>query len=186
MTVERDGRLLVLVDRDGVINEDSAEYIKSAAEWRPLPGSLEAIAKLTAAERAVVVISNQSGIGRGLFTVAALEKIHQTMVSAVRAAGGELAGIYYCPHRPEDNCDCRKPKPGLLARVERELRLAVEGAPFVGDKISDIEAARAARARPVLVRSGSGESTESQPGARGVPTFDDLKAAADAIISGRI
>jgi D-glycero-D-manno-heptose 1,7-bisphosphate phosphatase len=176
----------VLVDRDGVINADSTAYIKSAAEWHPLPGSLEAIAELTAAGRAVVVVSNQAGIGRGLFSAAALDEINGAMITAVRSAGGELSGIFYCPHRPEDACDCRKPKPGLLRRVERELGLAVAEAPFIGDKISDIEAARAANARPVLVRTGYGESTERLPAAQDVPTFDDLKAAADAIVSGRL
>jgi D-glycero-D-manno-heptose 1,7-bisphosphate phosphatase len=176
----------VLVDRDGVINADSAEYIKSAAEWRPLPGSLEAIAELTAADRAVVVVSNQAGVGRGLLTLAALAEIDAAMTAAVQAAGGMLCGIFYCPHRPEDDCDCRKPKPGLLTRVERELGLSVQRAPFIGDKLSDIEAARAANACPVLVRTGYGKATERLPAARGVPTFDDLKAAAEAIVSGRL
>jgi D-glycero-D-manno-heptose 1,7-bisphosphate phosphatase len=174
----------VLLDRDGVINEDSSEYIKSVAEWRAIPGSLQAIAELTAAGRAVVVLSNQSGVGRGLFSARTLDEIHDALRNAVRAAGGELAGIYYCPHRPEDGCDCRKPRPGLLYRVERELGLEVEGAPFIGDKVSDLEAARAAGARPVLVRSGYGRETERRPEARGVPVFDDLLGAARAVVGG--
>jgi D-glycero-D-manno-heptose 1,7-bisphosphate phosphatase len=186
VTGGREARLLVLVDRDGVINVDSADYIKSAAEWRPLPGSLEAIAELTAADRAVVVVSNQAGVGRGLFTSAALREIDAAMTAAIEGAGGKLSGIFYCLHRPEDGCDCRKPKPGLLTRVERELGLSVERAPFIGDKASDIEAAHAANARPVLVRTGYGNATERLPAARGVPTFDDLKAAAEAIINGRL
>src|SRR5512138_572861 len=125
-----------MVDRDGVINEDSDEYIKSVAEWRPIAGSLEAIAALTRGGYRVAVVTNQSGVGRGLFDEATLAAIHRHMRAAVRAAGGELAGIYYCPHSPSANCDCRKPRPGLFRQLENELGLAVHGAPYIGDKES--------------------------------------------------
>ena len=173
---------LVIVDRDGVINEDSDEFIKSVAEWHPIAGSLEAIADLTRAGWRVAVVTNQSGIGRGLLDEAALAAIHRHMHERVRAAGGELAGVYYCPHLPDAGCDCRKPRPGLLHRLERELKLGVRGAPFVGDRLSDIEAADSVGARPILVRTGTGRATEGQLGPRAVPVFDDLAAAARALV----
>jgi D-glycero-D-manno-heptose 1,7-bisphosphate phosphatase len=173
---------LVMVDRDGVINEDSTEFIKSVAEWRPIEGSLEAIAALTRAGWRVVVVTNQSGIGRGLYDEATLAKIHEHMHARVRAAGGELAGVYYCPHLPEDGCDCRKPRPGMFRAVERDLGVAVRGAPYIGDRISDIEAADNVGARPVLVRTGTGAATEALLGGRGVPVFDDLAAAARSLL----
>lgn len=147
-------RRLVLIDRDGVINRDSDQYIKRVAEWQPLPGSLEAIADLTQAGFAVVVITNQSGIGRGLFSRDALEEIHAKMRRAVEAAGGEIAGIYFCPHRPEDACECRKPKPALLLEAAADFGIALNDVAFIGDKPSDVEAALAAGARPVLVGTG--------------------------------
>lgn len=169
---------LVFLDRDGVINVDSTEYIKSAAEWVPLPGSLEAIAALTRAGFRVVVISNQSGIGRGLFTEAALEEIHAAMRAAVRAAGGELAGIYFCPHRPGDGCRCRKPAPGMLEDAAADFGVALDGVPFIGDKESDVGAALAVGARPVFVGSREGEVVPD-----GIERFPDLATAAAALIT---
>lgn len=173
---------LVMIDRDGVINEDSGEFIKSVAEWRPIKGSLEAIAALTRAGWRVAVVTNQSGIGRGLYDDATLGKIHEHMRERVRAAGGELAGIYYCPHLPEDGCECRKPRPGLFRALERELGVAVRGAPYIGDRISDIEAAEGVGAQPLLVRTGTGAATEALVVGRGVPVFDDLWAAARSLL----
>ena len=172
-----------MVDRDGVINEDSDEYIKSIGEWRPIAGSLEAIAALTGAGYRVAVVTNQSGVGRGLFDEPTLEAIHQHMRSAVRSAGGDLAGIYYCPHVPSAGCDCRKPRPGLFRRLERELGLSVRGAPYIGDKLSDVAAAEAVGAVPLLVRTGRGRSAEDGLSGRGVEVFDDLAAAARSILS---
>jgi len=172
-----------MVDRDGVINEDSDEYIKSVAEWRPITGSIEAIAALTGGGYRVVVVTNQSGVGRGLFHEATLETIHRHMLAAVHAAGGELSGIYYCPHTPEAGCDCRKPRPGLFKKLERDLGLSVRGAPYIGDKLSDVDAAEAAGARPVLVRTGRGAAAELEAAARGVAVFDDLAAAARSLLS---
>jgi D-glycero-D-manno-heptose 1,7-bisphosphate phosphatase len=173
---------LVMIDRDGVINEDSGEFIKSVPEWRPIEGSLEAIAALHRAGWRVAVVTNQSGIGRGLYDEAMLAAIHDHMRAQVRAAGGELAGVYYCPHLPDAGCECRKPRPGMFRALERELGVAVRGAPYIGDRLSDIEAAEAVGARPLLVRTGTGAATESLLGARTVPVFDDLLAAARALL----
>jgi D-glycero-D-manno-heptose 1,7-bisphosphate phosphatase len=176
---------LVVLDRDGVINEDSGEFIKSVAEWRPIPGSLEAIAALTRAGYRVAVVTNQSGVGRGLFSEETLGLIHAQMNAAVRDAGGRLAGVYYCPHHPDAGCDCRKPKTALLRRLERDLGVSLEGVPFVGDRISDVGAADAVGARAILVRTGTGEATARALGARSIEVFDDLAAAARAILAER-
>jgi D-glycero-D-manno-heptose 1,7-bisphosphate phosphatase len=175
----------VILDRDGVINADSDAYIKSVAEWLPLPGSLEAIAMLTAAGFAVAVATNQSGVGRGLFSRAELERIHDAMRAAVSAAGGQLAGIYVCPHRPSEGCDCRKPAPGLLRQIERDSGGSLRGVPFIGDKLSDITAARVVGARPILVQTGQGRATQAALGAAAVEIYPDLKAAALALVSER-
>ena len=173
---------LVMIDRDGVINEDSGEFIKSVEEWRPIAGSLEAIAALHRAGRRVAVVTNQSGVGRGLYDEATLGKIHEHMRERVRAAGGELAGVYYCPHLPEAGCDCRKPRPGMFRALERELGVSVRGAPYIGDRLSDVEAAEAVGARPMLVRTGTGAATEGLVAGRDVPVFDDLWAAARSLL----
>jgi D-glycero-D-manno-heptose 1,7-bisphosphate phosphatase len=131
----------------------------------------------------VAVVTNQSGIGRGLYDQAALAAIHCHMRERVRAAGGELAGIYYCPHLPEDGCECRKPRPGMFRALERELGLSVIGAPYIGDRLSDVEAADGVGARPMLVRTGTGSATERLLGARIVPVFDDLAAAARSLLN---
>jgi D-glycero-D-manno-heptose 1,7-bisphosphate phosphatase len=171
-----------MIDRDGVINEDSSEFIKSIDEWRPIDGSLEAIADLHRAGRSVAVVTNQSGIGRGLYDEQTLAAIHRHMRERVRAAGGELAGIYYCPHLPEDDCDCRKPRPGMFRALERELGMSVRGAPYIGDRLSDVAAAEAVGARPMLVRTGTGAMTETLLAAREVPVFDDLRAAVRSLL----
>lgn len=168
---------LVLLDRDGVINEDSDEYVKSPAEWRPIPGSLEAIARLCGAGFAVVVVSNQSGLARGLFDRAGLDAIHAEMQRQVAAAGGRLAGVFFCPHAPDAGCGCRKPAVGLLREVETALGVEVAGAPLVGDKPSDLELARNGGCQPILVRTGRGRETERSIGPD-VTVFDDLLAFA--------
>lgn len=168
---------LVLIDRDGVINRDSDEYIKRVEEWVPLPGSLEAIADLTRAGFTVAVITNQSGVGRGLFSEETLASIHAAMQAAVEAAGGKIAGVFYCPHGPDAGCDCRKPEPGLLLQAARRFGVALDGVAFIGDKQSDVEAALAAGARPVLVGSGA-----SAPDTATVERYRDLAAAAQVLI----
>ena len=177
---------IVVIDRDGVINEDSRDFIKSAAEWVALPGSLEAVAALTRAGVRVAVVTNQSGVGRGLLDLGTLAAIHSRMTAAVHAAGGELAGIYFCPHRPEDDCACRKPRPGMLRALERELGVSLANQPFIGDRMSDAEAAIAVGARPILVRTGSGAANEAAARVRGVPVFDDLREAVTVLLSERM
>ena len=169
---------LVFVDRDGVINRDSDAYIKSVDEWQALPGSLEAIAELTAAGFKVVVVTNQSGIGRKLFSEATLAEIHAAMTRAVEAAGGKIAGIYYCPHRPDEACECRKPKPKLLLDAAADFAVPIAETTFIGDKASDVGAAMAAGARPVLVgtRTASAEFPD-------VLRFTDLAAAVRHLIA---
>lgn len=176
-------RRVVCLDRDGVINEDSPEYIRNVDEWRPIDGSLEAIAALSVAGYRVFVVSNQSGIARGLFTPEALEAINARMLEAVEAAGGRLAGIYVCPHGPDDGCECRKPATGLLRRIEREHGVSLEDTPLIGDKWSDIAAARAVGARPILVRSGHGQATLDAHGGEIDECYHDLAAAVTALLA---
>ena len=173
----------VILDRDGVINEDSDNFIKSPEEWRPLPGSLEAIALLNRHGYEVVVITNQSGIARGLFDRATLEKIHDKMRSLVEKSGGKIAAIYICPHGPADHCACRKPKPGLLEQFAREQNVRLSNIPLIGDAQRDIEAALAVGARPILVRTGKGEKTLAAHPQLTIPVFKDLYDAAQSLLS---
>lgn len=182
--MSKETKQLVILDRDGVINEDSDEYIKSPEEWIPIPGSIEAMARLHQAGWTLVVATNQSGIGRGLYDEATLGRIHQRMLEEIRRAGGTLAGIVHCPHRPDEGCDCRKPGTGLLRRINTELGLAVENAWMVGDSLRDLQCARAGGCRPVLVRTGNGKVTLNAglpPELEAVPVFDDLRAFAGYI-----
>ena len=155
---------LIILDRDGVINEDSDDYIKSLDEWIPIPGSIEAIAALSRAGYTVTVATNQSGIARKYFDEYELAGMHQRMCSLVEQLGGEISGVFFCPHGPEDNCDCRKPRTGLLEQIECEFGMSVENAPFVGDSVKDILAAKLAGCRPVLVLTGKGQATLAQAG----------------------
>lgn len=170
---------LVILDRDGVINEERGGFVRSVDQWRPLPGSLEAIARLCRAGVPVAVATNQSGVGRGVMSVDELAAIHERLAQDVRQAGGGLAGVFFCPHAPSARCRCRKPLPGLLLQIEAELGLAVAGQYMVGDSLRDLQAARAAGARPALVRTGFGRATEKKlAGACGAPVFDNLAAFA--------
>jgi D-glycero-D-manno-heptose 1,7-bisphosphate phosphatase len=172
---KRQAKRLVIIDRDGVINRESANFIRSPEEWVPLPGSLQAIADLTRAGFLVVIATNQSGVGRGLFSAETLAEIHRKMTGAVEAAGGRLAGIFVCPHAPEADCDCRKPRPGLLRQIEAAFGGTLGGTPTVGDSERDIRAAQAVGARAMLVRTGNGRVTEGRLAAdEGVEIFDDL------------
>ena len=178
---------LVVLDRDGVINRDSPNYIKTPAEWEPLPGSLEAIAALCRAGYRVVVATNQSGVGRGLFDTKTLDAIHKKMLDSVRDAGGELYGIFVCPHRPEELCECRKPKPGLFQQIEEKLSASLVNQPVIGDSERDITAARSVGAWAILVRTGNGTATEqSLKNEDRVPVFDDLADAARAVIKNTL
>lgn len=181
---------LIILDRDGVINADSADYIKSLEEWQSLPGSIEAIAALSKAGYTVAVATNQSGLSRGLFDLDDLEAMHEHLRELVETAGGEIAGIFYCPHHPDDNCTCRKPKPGLFDAIARELDIDVAGSLTVGDSLRDLEAAVEKDSRPVLVRTGKGRNTEQKlvehknPIIRKTRVYDDLHAAVIQILSG--
>jgi len=175
----------VLLDRDGVINEDSDQFIKSPEEWRPIPGSLEAIARLHAQGFKVVVITNQSGIARGLFDLAMLDSIHQKMLRLVAESGGRIEAIYFCPHGPESACDCRKPKPGLLLAFAAEHRADLRQAVLIGDSRRDIQAAEAGGARPVLVMTGKGRKTLNTHPDLKIPVFDNLYDAANALVAGQ-
>ena len=150
---------LVILDRDGTINQDSDQYIKSPAEWKPIPGSLEAIARLTQGGWRIVVATNQSGIARGLFDMATLNAIHAEMHRAVNQIGGRIDAIFFCPHAADSNCECRKPKPGMLHEIAARLSVELEGVPMIGDSLRDVEAAATARAKPYLVLTGKGKKT---------------------------
>lgn len=175
----------VILDRDGVINRDSPDYIKSLAEWEPLPGSIAAISRLSRSGVGVVVATNQSGVGRGLIPAAALTAMHAELARLVAREGGTIAGIFYCPHTPEDQCACRKPRIGLFTAIARRFGVALDGLPAVGDSLRDLEAARAAGCQPLLVRTGNGRTTEAKLVAAQsfqIPVYDDLAAVADALL----
>ena len=180
----RDARLVIL-DRDGVINEDSDAFVKSADEWRPLPGSIDAIARLSQAGFTVAVATNQSGIARGLFGRDDLSAMHEKLETLVEDAGGRVDRIVFCPHGPDDGCDCRKPKPGLYVELGEHYGLSLDGVPAIGDSRRDLEAAAAVGARPILVRTGKGAKTEAELDGplASVVVFDNLAAAADHLIA---
>ncbi len=174
---------LVVLDRDGVINADSDAYIKTTDEWQALPGSLEAIARLNAAGFAVAVFTNQSGLARGLFDAATLAAMHRKLERELAAVGGRLAGIFVCPHGPDAGCDCRKPAPGLLHRIGRELGVSLAGVPVIGDSRRDLAAAEAVGARPILVATGKGERTLNDGKPVPAEVYPDLAAAVTVLIS---
>lgn len=176
-------RLLIL-DRDGVINEDSPDYVRSVEQWRALPGSIEAIAALSRADFEVVVASNQSGLARGYFSLEDLEAMHEKMCGLVEAAGGRIGGVFYCPHHPDEGCGCRKPRTGLLEAIAREYGVSVAGSFFVGDSTKDVDCALAAGAIPLLVLTGNGRATQAALLERGetVRVFADLAAVARELL----
>ncbi len=179
------GKGLVILDRDGVINRDSDEFVKGADEWVPLPGSIETIANLSSAGYTIAVASNQSGLARGLFNEDALAAMHDKLRELVAAAGGCVDHIVVCPHGPDDNCDCRKPKPGMYLQIAAHFGVGLRGVPVIGDSLRDLEAAIAAGAQPLLVRTGNGTTTEEllTDEMAFVPVIDDLDAAALQIMS---
>jgi len=178
---------LIILDRDGVINEDSDEYVKSVNEWIPIPGSIEAITHLSKAGYTITVATNQSGIGRGLFDLDALEAMHEKLFALVEAQGGHIAGVFYCPHTPEDNCNCRKPKAGLIDAIEDELGVSARDALVVGDSNRDLEAGLAKGCKLFLVKTGKGNKTlakmvsASDPLLGQVVVFDDLQQFARSL-----
>lgn len=174
---------LAILDRDGVINHDSPAYIKSPEEWRPFPGSLEAITRLNRAGYHVVLATNQSGVGRGLFEMATLNAIHDKMHRALAEVGGRLDAIFFCPHSQEANCNCRKPRAGLLDEIARRMNVTLEGVPVIGDALRDLEAAVAVRARPILVLTGKGQKTRREGGLpQGTEIYPTLAEAVDALL----
>ncbi|MCK9990120.1 MAG: D-glycero-D-manno-heptose 1,7-bisphosphate phosphatase [Rugosibacter sp.] len=168
---------LIILDRDGVINMDSAQFIKSPDEWKPIPGSLAAIARLNQAGYRVVVATNQSGVGRGLFDMDTLNAIHEKMVKSLAQVGGRLDAIFFCPHTSTDNCNCRKPRAGMLHEIAKRLNADLTGVPAVGDALRDLQAAVTVSAKPYLVLTGKGKKTAADPDLPpGTRTFPDLAA----------
>lgn len=179
--------MLIILDRDGVINEDSDDFIKNPDEWIPIKGSLEAIAKLNQAGHKVVIATNQSGVGRGLYDEDMLKAIHDKMDKQLAEVGGHIDGVFYCPHHPDDGCECRKPKPGMMYQIAEAFQANLESALFVGDAKRDIDSAHAANCKAILVRTGKGLHTLKQmPDWAVCPIYDDLASVVDAVLSGEI
>jgi D-glycero-D-manno-heptose 1,7-bisphosphate phosphatase len=174
---------LIILDRDGVINYDSDQFIKSPEEWKPIPGSLEAIARLCQADYRVVVATNQSGIGRGLFDVHTLNAIHDKMHKAVALAGGRIDAIFFCPHLADMDCLCRKPKTGMLEGIESRYNVSLKGVPAVGDSLRDLNCAAKMDAQPILVLTGKGVKTQAAGGLpEGTLIYPDLAAAVATLV----
>lgn len=186
---------LVILDRDGVINHDSADYIKSADEWVAIDGSIDAIARLHKAGFTVVVATNQAGLAKGKFDLDDLEAMHEKLTGLIEEQGAELGAIFYCPHHPDDKCKCRKPMPGMVDAIEAEFNTSAEGFYFVGDSLRDLQAAVTKGCKPILVKTGNGEKTLAQLADASLQTdapkispeqvqvFNDLAAAVDFILA---
>ena len=178
--------MLIILDRDGVINEESIHYVKSPKEWIPIPQSLQAIVRLNEAGHQVVIATNQSGVGRGHYSLETLAAIHQKMRDALSLLGGRIDGIYFCPHHPEDGCECRKPAPGMLRSIIEDYHPDLLSTYMIGDSYRDLQAGQAAGVKVVLVRTGHGEKTlkDHQAGVAGVPVYANLAAVVGAIVQG--
>lgn len=175
---------LVILDRDGVINEESDEFVKTPSEWVPLPGSLEAVTRLKRAGWTVFLATNQSGLSRGLFDLAAFHEMHRKMRRLLGELGGDIDGIEYCPHAQKDDCECRKPKPGMYLSIARRLDVGLDDVPIIGDSPRDLEAARAVGARPILVLTGKGVNTlQAHPELAGGEVYENLAGAVDQLLS---
>jgi D-glycero-D-manno-heptose 1,7-bisphosphate phosphatase len=175
----------ILLDRDGVINHDSVEYIKSPAEWVPIPGSLEAIARLNKAGYRVIIVTNQSGLARGYYDLATLTKIHEKFINALSAVGGKVEEIFFCPHLPAEQCACRKPEPGMFHDIAKKYAIDLAQTIFIGDSMSDVQAALNAGCQPALVLTGNGVATLAKlPADTTVKQFNDLAHAAAIICEG--
>lgn len=176
---------LIILDRDGVINYDSEQFIRSPDEWRPIPGSLEAIARLNHAGFRVVVATNQSGLGRGLFDTATMIAIQDKLHKALSQVGGRIDAVFFCPHTAESNCDCRKPKPGMFNEIGRRFGVELTGVPCIGDSLRDLQAAEAVDAQPILVLTGKGEKTLREGNfPKNTVIFPDLAFAVTALLAG--
>lgn len=172
----------IILDRDGVINYDSDNFIRSVEDWQPIPGSIEAIARLTQAGWQVTVASNQSGVARGLISRPELAMIHHRLYTVVQAAGGRISALTYCPHSPADGCSCRKPKPGMYQHLAAQLGEDLTDVPVVGDSVRDLEAALAVNARPILVRTGKGERSLETDIVKRSEVFADLYTVAEHLL----
>ncbi len=181
------GLKLVILDRDGTVNEDSPDYVKSPEEWMPMPGALEAIARLNHAGWHVVIASNQSGLGRGLFDVSTLNAMHAKMHALLAAVGGRIDAVFYCPHTSEDACHCRKPEPGLLEQIGERYGVDLRDVPMVGDSARDVLAAVAAGCEPHLVLTGKGAALKGRDLPETFPkatlVHADLAAFADFLLA---
>ncbi len=181
----------IILDRDGVINVESSEFIKTPEEWQPIKGSLEAIARLSQAGFDVIVLTNQSGVARGLFSADMLQQIHVRMIDYIHQAGGKVSSIAFCPHGPDDDCDCRKPRAGLYTELAKKLGISFNGIYSVGDSLRDLQAAKAAGAVPILVETGNGKRTAKQLSKdkgselHETPVYPNLLAFTEAILSHR-
>jgi len=172
----------IILDRDGVINYDSHEYIKSADEWEPIPGSLEAIAQLNRLGYRVIIVTNQSGISRGYYDLETLDNIHEKLQRELAAVGGHIEAIFFCPHKPDDNCHCRKPKPGMLEQIHEKYHIDFAETFFIGDSLVDMQVAMSVGCKPILVLSGNGKNTlETNHKLKDVLHFADLSAAVEYI-----
>ena len=174
---------LIILDRDGVINYDSDQFIKNPEEWKPLPGSLEAIARLSQADYHVVVATNQSGIGRGLFDMPTLNAIHEKMLKAVTHAGGRIDAIFFCPHTAEVGCNCRKPRSGMIEEIATRYNTDLKDVPAIGDSLRDLEASARLGAQPILVLTGKGKQTKAKGGLpEGTKIYADLAEAVATLV----
>lgn len=174
---------LVLLDRDGVINHDSDKYIKSPAEWEAIPGSLEAIARLCQNGYRVIVVSNQSGLGKKKLDIIDLTQIHRKLLDHLAQYGGTIDAFFFCPHDPGKGCECRKPKPGLLHEIGERLQIPLTDVPFIGDKMSDVQAALEVGAKPILVKTGYGEETmKNKDLPDDIQVFANLSEVADYLV----
>jgi D-glycero-D-manno-heptose 1,7-bisphosphate phosphatase len=175
---------LAILDRDGVINFDSDQYIKSPSEWRPIPGSIEAIARLNQNGYRIAVATNQSGIGRGLFDMATLNAINDKMMELVFRQGGRIDALFFCPHTAVEACGCRKPKTGMLEEIAARFHTDLKNVPSVGDSLKDLQAADAVGAQPILVLTGKGVLTQKDGGLpKKTQVFEDLAAASRHLVA---
>lgn len=175
---------LAILDRDGVINYDSDQYIKSPTEWRPIPGSIEAIARLNQNGYRVTVATNQSGIGRGLFDMATLNAINDKMMELVFRQGGRIDALFFCPHTAAEQCGCRKPRTGMLEEIAARFHTELKGVPVIGDSLKDLEAAEAVGAQPILVLTGKGARTRDEGGMpKKTVVYENLAEAARHLIA---
>lgn len=174
---------LIILDRDGVINKDSDSFIKTVDEFIPLPGILDAIARLNKAGYTIAVATNQSGIARGYFDEAELHAMHKKLATLLKEHGGHIEYIAYCPHGPDDHCDCRKPKAGLLLQIKQHFNTELDGVIVIGDSLRDLQSAQTVGAKPVLVKTGKGQRTLDQGiGLEDIPVYESLADFVDTFL----